>query len=1004
MKKTTLLLALLISGVINALAQCTDFGQPDPCVYSPCNRICNSNFDCAASLDFQTNCDFNGWVYRWANATGASSQLLYPRFSMLPNQYSNYMHLAALNVNSILNGSSEAGIYQHTIISSGKLYFLSLKYKVPETVYTNMSQGGVLSDDLDLFTINFSDNNSFPANCVSTAPPANQQLIESLQNLPSDDIDYTIFKCVKADNDYEALYLYIRQEASSLSQSNIILDDIFMFEADAGVNQTVNCNEMVNLGDGCNSIPGATYSWSPSIGLSSTNSLNTTLNASLLPSGIHNYTLTINYNGCSITDDVQIVVDGPSVYLGPNITGCLGQTYTVTATPGFITYNWSQPNPPNCTSSGNIMNACDAGTYCVTVNDGKGCTATDCMNVSYEHVQLVDLNYGPSIVCPGDPVTVSATVLAGSTYLWSTDATTTSIDVNPNVNTTYTVTVTSALGCTVVESIEVIVDDCTKDAFCKYFESLDYLDKGAAIEATADGGFVAVGTIHQGATDLDLIFLKFDSQYNLDYRIRIGDEALGSTVYEDISNDIVIANNSYYIIGSSKNTTTNNTDVLIAKVNGVTQSVDWCNRYGTGLNDVGTAGILYSGHTGSRLLVTGYTDAVSLNNKDILMMSVDLTNGNATSVNTYEIVSDAANLYGMDLIYLSASDDILIAARYNNGQDDILMMKVNPDLTMVSNILPWRTTGAGSEVPYGLEVINSRAYVVGKTSTWGSVAGNQDIYIIEMNPTSMVPTANRSFAINAGSADVAYKAQRTSDNRLTIVGDFTDAGTPPLKKAYLMYLNINPGGQGNLAPMWTMKNSNAQGSSFVDICEIGTDHLLLTGEYFWNSSSSDLFISLVDRLDPDKDDCCLNPENITMNAGLTRNILHMSDKSITWVPASHKKLGKAGKVETICEVIKMNTQRMAQEQDGKPSVEQEIAVFPNPASSSFSVKMKSMHSRVEAIVILDMQGRIIKSQNNIGSNQTTIDVSDIDDGIYTARIVTEDGKVYTSGLVITKVK
>ena len=53
---------------------------------------------------------------------------------------------------------------------------------------------------------------------------------------------------------------------------------------------------------------------------------------------------------------------------------------------------------------------------------------------------------------------------------------------------------------------------------------------------------------------------------------------------------------------------------------------------------------------------------------------------------------------------------------------------------------------------------------------------------------------------------------------------------------------------------------------------------------------------------------------------------------------------------------------------------------------------------------MGLHKRASPSQNNINSNQTTMDLNEVDEGIYNLRITDEDGKVYSSGIVISKVK
>ena len=70
----------------------------------------------------------------------------------------------------------------------------------------------------------------------------------------------------------------------------------------------------------------------------------------------------------------------------------------------------------------------------------------------------LQINGGGNTICPYESFTVDVnSAPIGSTYLWSTGATTSSISVAPAITTTYTVTVTCSPGITATQSITVDV-------------------------------------------------------------------------------------------------------------------------------------------------------------------------------------------------------------------------------------------------------------------------------------------------------------------------------------------------------------------------------------------------------------------------------------------------------------------------------------------------------------------------------------------------------------------
>lgn len=94
------------------------------------------------------------------------------------------------------------------------------------------------------------------------------------------------------------------------------------------------------------------------------------------------------------------------------------------------------------------------GTYSVTVTDAYNCQATD----------TYVINSNPGVTPDAGPdqniclyQTAILTANGGSIYQWSNGINTQSITVSPTVTTTYTVTVTSAAGCTGVDNVTVSI-------------------------------------------------------------------------------------------------------------------------------------------------------------------------------------------------------------------------------------------------------------------------------------------------------------------------------------------------------------------------------------------------------------------------------------------------------------------------------------------------------------------------------------------------------------------
>lgn len=154
----------------------------------------------------------------------------------------------------------------------------------------------------------------------------------------------------------------------------------------------------------------------------------------------------IDSMSCNIIDSMFLditVLPLPVVNLGNDTTICGPVNQTLNATSAGCTYLWST----GATTATINVNA--AGTYYVTIDNGA-CTATDTINIST--FSIPDIGSDTSI-CQGQNLTLDAGH-PGSNYVWSTGATTQTI----NVNTTgiYWVDV-SAGNCSFRDSIDVTV-------------------------------------------------------------------------------------------------------------------------------------------------------------------------------------------------------------------------------------------------------------------------------------------------------------------------------------------------------------------------------------------------------------------------------------------------------------------------------------------------------------------------------------------------------------------
>jgi hypothetical protein len=197
-----------------------------------------------------------------------------------------------------------------------------------------------------------------------------------------------------------------------------------------------------------NATGGNTYVWSPAAGLSST----TVASPVASPTNTTTYTVVgTDVNGCQSSDNVVVTVNTtPIANAGTDQTICTGDNVSLVAGGGG-TYAWSTGQ----TTQSITVSPGSTTTYTVVVTNANGCSSSD--NV------LVTVNPRPTanagtdkVICAGNSVTLTAS--GGATYLWSNGATTASINVAPIATTTYSVTATSALGCSSSDDVQVTVN------------------------------------------------------------------------------------------------------------------------------------------------------------------------------------------------------------------------------------------------------------------------------------------------------------------------------------------------------------------------------------------------------------------------------------------------------------------------------------------------------------------------------------------------------------------
>jgi ethanolamine utilization microcompartment shell protein EutS len=177
-----------------------------------------------------------------------------------------------------------------------------------------------------------------------------------------------------------------------------------------------------------------TYTWSPAIELSAINISNPTANIT----SSRTYTVTGLVSGCMTYDTVRVhIKPTPTPNLGNDSLFC-NLPVVITANTTANSFLW------NNASIGSSLNVTTPGTYWVRATNSNGCSNSDTITITLGSSPIVTLG-SDTAYCQGSTINLYAGFGVGNSYLWSTNATSSSITVG--TSGTYSVIVTNTIGC-----------------------------------------------------------------------------------------------------------------------------------------------------------------------------------------------------------------------------------------------------------------------------------------------------------------------------------------------------------------------------------------------------------------------------------------------------------------------------------------------------------------------------------------------------------------------------
>jgi len=220
-----------------------------------------------------------------------------------------------------------------------------------------------------------------------------------------------------------------------------------------------------------------------------------------IPTGNYSVTIT-DANGCFSVENITL--GGPTAVLSASGTvadvDCVGESngaISVTAAGGFSPYTYAWSNGATTPNNADLP----AGEYTVTVTDSKICTYTETFTVGTSSNLMVTIE-----ITKGAPGAIALATATGGvepySYEWCNGQTTPEATDLEEGNCS--LTVIDALGCTVVENIEIIVDNPVVTVSVASAISCNGLSDGALQLAIEGGKMPYTYLWNTGATTPDL--------------------------------------------------------------------------------------------------------------------------------------------------------------------------------------------------------------------------------------------------------------------------------------------------------------------------------------------------------------------------------------------------------------------------------------------------------------------------------------------------------------------
>lgn len=182
---------------------------------------------------------------------------------------------------------------------------------------------------------------------------------------------------------------------------------------------------------------GTTYAWSNGV---TSNQITITAPGT--------YTVTVTQDNCQASTSTHITQYAiPHTSISGDTQFCEGDSTQIVVT-GGSNYLW------NTGATESSIMAYQSGNYTVIVSDEHGCSTTQSLQVTVHESPHITIS-GNTQLCSGDASLLTAS--GANTFIWSNGVESATLSATPTENSSYSVTGTSANGCTSTATVNIIV-------------------------------------------------------------------------------------------------------------------------------------------------------------------------------------------------------------------------------------------------------------------------------------------------------------------------------------------------------------------------------------------------------------------------------------------------------------------------------------------------------------------------------------------------------------------